>query len=83
MAPAVGVLVLRVSVVVSVVLVQTLPVRVLVQVLASGALLGYGPGVPALLCSGAGAVALVVARHLGSSSAVARHGWNLQWERHV
>lgn len=75
-APATGVLVLRVSVVVGVVvvLVQMLPVRISVRVLAGRAFPGYRPSLSVFLCPGAGAVVLVMAGCRRSSRAVARHG---------
>lgn len=75
-APATAVLVLRVSVVVGVVLVQMLPVRISVRVLAGRAFPGYRPSLSVFLCpgAGAGAVVLVMAGCCRSSRAVARHG---------
>lgn len=77
---AAGVLVVRVPGAVSVVHMKMIPVRVLVGVLAAGALSGCSPGLSVLLRSAVGAVVFcsVGARHLGSPRAVARHGSKCQ-----
>ncbi len=54
------------------VIVQILPMRILVRVLAGRALPGYSPSLSVFFCPGA--VVLVVAGRLGSPCAVARHG---------
>lgn len=73
MASAATVLV-RIPGVVIVVLVQMLPVRVLVGLLAGCTLPRYSPGLAVLFCSGVGAVVFVMAGGLGSPCVVARHG---------
>ena len=56
------------------VLLRVFPVRIPVGVLAGGAFSGYSPSLSVLVCSGAGAVVIVVAGRMASPCAVARHG---------
>lgn len=73
-ASAAAVLVLGVSGGVNVVLTETISMRVPIGVLAGGALLGHRPRLTVFLRPVVGIVAHVLAGHLWSPCAVARHG---------